>query len=296
MSEPTFRPIFRDNGRLDPAAFEVMGDHWLEQWLRARLSGSDPHFPIDTRWDEDPEGLVVALLRDAGAVHPASTAIGRAVLRLLDEARRLVRREDIVAGAPAPNGNVPEYFDSLLGLCQQVRMGQTLSWFREELQEIARDPQAAQRRWGDLETVREILFAAVVQAPARTTSEAHESWTTLLRQPEFTSLALVALGKTLEQKLPYLAQWWSACPPDWRSRELKYMIGRAVDRDEPMGFLLAGASLPSDLRQAIEREARSHGDPVVGEPTQHPSEGVLPFMSNAGWRREFLELDEQAAA
>lgn len=282
MSEPAFRPLVREDGRLDPATFEHMGEAWIERWLRERLSGSDPYFPIDTRSDEDSEAFVVGLLREAGYSHPAVAAIGRAILTLLSEARR----------HPLPP---PPYLPSLLRLCQKVHLELTFSWFREQLEAIARDSATARERWGGLRAVREILFAAVVQAPARTSGAALEAWSTLLRAPEFSSMALAALGTSLEQKLPYLAEWWRHCSPERRDRELSYMVGRAIERDEVPAYpQIRTPPLPLDLREALEREFRAQGAPILVERSPRQSEAVPSALIKAGLRREYL-LDQQAA-
>jgi hypothetical protein len=247
MSETVFQPLVREDGSLDPVSFERMGDNWIESWLRERLSGRDPHFPIDLRVDEDPEAFVVGLLRQAGPVHLATLAISRSVLHLLDEARRF-----------APQ--TPPWLIPLLRLCQQVRLDLVFSWFREELQAIASDSDAARQRWGDLRVVRDILLAAVLQAPGRSPSPTLEAWQALLKSTEFSSLALAGLGSSFEQKLPYLADWWNHCPPDRRGRELKYLIYRALDQEEPVHILLTQAfSLPADLCEAIDQELQAQG-------------------------------------
>jgi hypothetical protein len=281
MSESVFRPIAREDGTLDPSSIERMGEDWMEGWLRARFSGSDRYLPIDTRTGEDPEALVVGLLRHAGAAHPVTTAVGRVVLRLLDEARRL-----------APQS--PQWLSPLLRLCQQVRVDQAFSWFHEELQSIAQDAEAAHRRWSNPRAVRDILFAAVVQAPGRPGSSPMEAWLALLPKPESSSLALAGLGATFEQKLPYLADWWRHCPPERRSRELGYLIYRALDQDEPIATLLNQApTLPFGLRKAIDQELQAQGArPFFAE--QRGSQGGAKALNNAGLNRRFL-LQEKAA-
>lgn len=270
MSETVFQPLLREDGSLDPASFERMGDSWIESWLRERLSGRDPHFPVDIRAGEDSEAFVVGLLRQAGPVHLATLAISRSVLRLLDEARRF-----------APQA-LP-WLIPLLRLCQQVRLDLVFSWFREELQAIASDSDAARQRWGDLRVIRDILLAAVLQAPGRSPSPALGAWQMLLKIPEFSSLALAALGSSFEQKLPYLEDWWNHCPPDRRGRELKYLIYRALDQEEPIYFLLTQVPfLPTDLCEAIDQELQAQGAqpffdtlaPVASR--KHPTRSASP--------------------
>jgi len=247
MSETVFQSLVREDGSLDPASFERMGDSWIESWLRERLSGRDSHFPVDIRAGEDPEAFVVGFLRQAGPAHPATLAVSRSVLRLLDEARRF-------------EPQTPPWLIPLLRLCQQVRLDLVFSWFREELQVIASDSDAARQRWGDLRVVRDILLAAVLQAPGRSPSPAVEAWQVLLKTADFSSLALAALGSSFEQKLPYLAAWWNHCPPDRRGRELKYLVYRALDQEEPIYILLTQVpSFPSDLCEAIDQELQAQG-------------------------------------
>jgi len=283
MKEEAFHSIVRADGSLDPSCFERMGEEWIESWLRNHLSGSDPYFPIDTRTGEDPESFVVGLLRQAGATHPAAASIARVVLRLLDEARRL-----------APQ--VPSWLSPLLRLCQQVHLDLTFSWFHEELQATARDPEAAQQRWADLQTLREILVAAVAQAPGRPHSSPRGSWLVLLRKPDFCSLALAGLGASFEQKLPFLADWWRSCPPERRRRELSYLIYRAVDQEEPLtSFLGKALSFPSNLREAIDQELHAQGaQPFFA--AQRRSQGGAGALVNSGLRREFLLGQNQRSA
>ncbi len=270
MSEAVFQPLVREDGSLDPVSFERMGDSWIESWLRERLSGRDPHFPVDIRAGEDPEAFVVGLLRQAGPVQLATLAISRSVLRLLDEARRF-----------APQ--TPPWLIPLLRLCQQVRLDLVFSWFREELQAIASDSDAARQRWGDLRVIRGILLAAVLQAPGRSPSPALEAWQMLLKTAEFSSLALAALGSSFEQKLLYLTDWWNHCPPDRKGRELKYLIYRALEQQEPIYILLTQVhSLPPDLCEAIDQELQAQGAqpffdtlaPVVSR--KHPTISFSP--------------------
>jgi TIR domain-containing protein len=247
VSEPVFQPLVRNDGSLDPASFERMGDSWIERWLEERLSSRDPHFPVDIRAGEDPEAFVVGLLRQAGPVHSATLAISRSVLRLLDEARRLAPR-------------TPPWLSPLLRICQQVRLDLVFSWFREELQTIASDSDAARQRWGDPRTIRDILLAAALQVPGRSPSPAIGAWLALLKTADFSSLALAGLGSSFEQKLPYLADWWTHCPPDRRGRELKYLIYRALDQEEPIHVLLMQApTFPPDLCEAIDQELQAQG-------------------------------------
>ena len=304
MSEPVFRPIVRENGRLDPSSFEAMDDSWIEGWLRARLSGSDHYFPIDTRWDEDPERFVINLLRDAGTLHPAAAAIGRAVLRLLDEAQRSSRQARAEASSASLRSQAPAYLNALFGLCRGVRIEQTFSWFRDELAEIARDPDAARLRWGGLRRVREILFAAVVQAPGWPRAASFGAWSALLRVPEFSTLALAGLGRTFEQRLPYLADWWRHCPPDLIDRELEYMVECALDREELILALLDQTpSLPRKLRAAIVSALEAMGTeivemaplPAMEEGTDRAvvmpaavSAAVFRALYKAAWRKKFL--------
>lgn len=281
MSESVFRPIIREDGTLDPSSIERMGEDWIEGWLRARLGGSDRYLPIDTRTGEDPEALVVGILRHAGAAHPAAIAVGRVALRLLDEARRL-----------APQS--PQWLSVLLRLCQQVRVDQAFSWFHEELQSIAQDAEAAHRRWGNPRTVRDILLAAVVQAPGRPGSSALEAWLALLSKPESSSLALAGLGASFEQKLPYLADWWRHCPPERRNRELGYLIYRALDQDEPIATIMNQApELPFDLRETIDQELQVQGARPVFT-AQSSAKAESKALIDAGLDRRFL-LPKKAA-
>lgn len=279
MSSPVFRPAFRTDGTLDPECLERAGDRWLTGWLRDRLSGIDPWFPIDARYDEDPEALVIDVVRREGPDHPASVAISRTARTLLDEAR---------AAAP----ELPRFFPSLLHLCRRVRLHVTASWFLEELAATARDPAAAERRWGSVDRVKEILFAGLEQAPGRLGPPAKESWERLLDVPSFATLGLLGLGSSLRQRMPYLARWWRACPEEDRRRELRYMVYQAVAKEGEAGvqdFLSESPFLPHDLKQALDQELAANGAKRFFEDlgkgkSRHNSHGGI--FASAGWKRE----------
>src|SRR5438094_222790 len=120
MTESVFEPRLQLDGTLDPECLERMGPDWLANWIRDRLSGRDPWFPLDRRSDEDPESLIVGLLRNLGLGHPLVPLVGQAVRHLFAQ-----------AGTAAPS--MPAYFRPLLRLCQQVALPPTAPWFLQEL-------------------------------------------------------------------------------------------------------------------------------------------------------------------
>lgn len=249
MSEPLFQPRLKADGRLDPECLEPMSPDWLAGWLRERFSGRDPWFPLDRRSDEDPETLIVGLLRDLGSGHPLVPRMGRAARRLLDEAK---------AAAPSP----PPWFRPLLRLCQQTALPPTGSWFTAELETLAEQPETFAGRWPEREMVDEILFAGLRQSPGWPGNPARPAWKTLLARPETTTFAFAALGTSLRQQVSHLAVWWEACPQDEREIELSQLIFAAVNAEGPdqaRDILSRARSLPPELRYAIDQELQSNG-------------------------------------
>jgi len=242
MSALDFRPIYREDGSLDPQCLEDAGRHWIRGWLERRFSGSDPYFPIDRRGDEDPEALVVHILQQAGSSHPLTISVSEVLLALLDEARK---------AAP----DVPVSFSPVLNVCQLVRLPATSSWFTEELAALARSPESAESRWGQFEVTKEIVYAAAVQCPGLPRAASYPSWLSLLYVPRYATLALLGLGQTFEQTLPFLETWWRTCVPEERQRELDHLFFMALkDRGEPtVHSLLAATSAgwPHVLEDAV---------------------------------------------
>jgi hypothetical protein len=236
-------PIPLDSdGEIDLAAFERAGLQWVRRWVKARLSGSDPYFRRDVRVDEDPETLLVQLLREAGPAHPASELIGQALLSLLDEAR-------------TATGALSESFEGALRLCAQVRVPETGSWFTEEVQRLGGDPGGYEQHWGGLETMKSILRAAQLQAPGLPGAVVLPAWRRLLEVPRYSTLALLGLGSTLRQQVPFLAQWFRACPSEQVGRELEHMVFITSQREgqESLRELLAAGwgGFPPPLREAF---------------------------------------------
>lgn len=249
-----FTPTLRDDGTLDPECLEQVGLRWVKQWLKDRLSGSDPYFPIDDRAGEDPDALVVGILRDAGLAHPASGLIERAVVCFLEQAQ---------LSAP----KLPPYFEHTLRLCQQIRLPLTSSWFAQELQEFAQAPVKAEKQWGGRDLAMEILFAAVLQTPGATDTVSRRHWQRLVDKPACATLALLGLGGRFADRARYLKNWWQACPAEERAIELPQIILRAVKmegEDEIRSVLtsLAPSLLPA-LKEALNHALRENGVPDV---------------------------------
>lgn len=274
MTEPNFQPRLRSDGTLDPEPLERMGLDWLTGWMRERLSGRDPWFPLDRRSDEDPEMLIVGLLRSLGSGHPLSALLGSAARRLLDE-----------AGSETP------YLGPLLRLCQQAVLPATGPWFTSELERLARQPDDFAARWPGRDLTNEILLAALRQSPGWPGNPARPAWEALLARPESATHALSALGTSLEQQASHLAPWWEACPEEERELELSQLIfealtteGEATARD----ILKQAPSLPADLRQAIDQELRANGArPLFASQARRSASG-LNSLKEAGFRREHL--------
>jgi hypothetical protein len=277
MTEPVFEPRLRPDGTLDPECLERMGPDWLANWIRDRLSGHDPWFPIGRRSDEDPESLIVGLLRNLGLGHPLVPLAGQAVLHLLSQ-----------AGTVAPS--TPVYFRPLLRLCQQVALPPTAPWFLQELKSLTEQPEGFATRWPEEGLVNEILFAALRQAPGRPGSPARVYWESLLNRPESTTLALSALGTSLQEQVTHLATWWGVCPREERELELSQLVFEALTEgeEETRAILGEAPSLPPDLRVAIDRELHAQGiRPVFGTP-RRAAKNSSKILKDAGLRREYL--------
>lgn len=248
MSE-TFRPSLREDGTFDPDCLEQAGQRWVAAWLKGRLSGHDPYFPIDKRGDEDPEGLIIAILEDAGSVHPATRLIGGGVLDLLDEARKR-----------APQ--TPPYLESTLQVCERVRLPQTSSWFTEELRRLAADPKAVEESWGE-DATEEILYGAILQAPGLPTAASYASWRAILRMPRYATMAWMGLASSFAASIDLMADWWQASPAAQRQAEIDQLIftGLKTEGREQVRELLSRRSaswLPS-LRAAVDFALKNNG-------------------------------------
>jgi hypothetical protein len=276
MTEPLFEPQLKPDGTLDPECLERMGLDWLAGWIQNRLNGSDPWFPIDRRSDEDPESLIVGLLRNLGLAHPLVSLIGQAVRRLLVQA-------DVAALS------APPFLRPLLRLCQQVALPATGPWLLEELKRLVGHPELLAHS-PSKELVNEILFAALRQAPGRPKSPARPYWESLLALPESATLSLSALGTSLQEQVSHLAVWWRACPHEERNLELSQFIFEALleGAEETRAFLRAAASLPPDLRVAIDRELEAQGVRPVFAASKQAVQRSSSILKDAGLRREYL--------
>jgi hypothetical protein len=269
-------PRWKD-GQIDPDWLGSAGLRFVRTWLHDRLSGSDPHQPIDVRTDEDPDAFVVGLLREVGAHHPAFEVIARASLDLLDQAVRAL---------PA----VPPYFGSLLRICQQVRLPQVSTWFAAELEAlVGASPLPREERWGGYEVTKEIAYAAVVQSPGLVGTASRAAWERLLDEPRYTTIAFLALSQTFPDQAQHLARWWAACNVDERARELEQILVsalaaegdarvRAVLREQAMGH-------PVELKLAVDRTLRRLGraEVFVSSPRTYTS-----AIDGAGLKREIV--------
>jgi hypothetical protein len=258
-----------------------MSPDWLAGWLRERFSGRDPWFPLDRRSDEDPETLIVGLLRDLGSGHPLVPLVGRAARRLLDEAK---------AASPSP----PPWFSPLLRLCQQTGLAPTGAWFTAELETLAERPETFAGHWPERELADEILFAALRQAPGWPGNPARSTWEALLIRPETATFALSALGTSLQQQVPHLAAWWQACPLDERGIELGQLIFATVSAEGPdqaRDILSQARSFPPELRNAIDRELQANGARPVFTGRAQRSLQVSSLQANPGFNRKHLLQD-----
>lgn len=289
MSHVEFTPSLRDDGSLDPECLENAGQRWIKNWLKARLSGSDPYFPIDRRSDEDPDALIVGILRENGLGHPASALVCRAVSRLLAE-----------AGGKAPK--LPSYFRGCIRLCQRVHLPQTNAWFTEQIAEFAKAHARTEQRWGGYEQAKEILFAGIVQAPGLPEAASSRSWERLLSTPRYATLALLSLSQSFSQQVSYLVRWWQSCPPAERQAELHQMMFTALKGEDEENlasiFDSAASSYPADLKAAINRALTANGASAVftdGVRQLSLVNSIGGAISKAGHRRELLPELQVAA-
>jgi hypothetical protein len=248
MSEP-FRPSLRKDGTFDPDCLEQAGQRWVTAWLKERLSGHDPCFPIDKRGDEDPESLIVAILQDAGTVHPATNLIGGGILDLLDEARKR-----------APQ--VPPYLESALQICERVRLPRTSTWFTEELRRLAMDPQAVVESWGP-DLTEEILYGAILQSPGFPRAASHESWRAILTMPRYATMAWMGLASSFDTSLGYMEDWWQVCPAPERQAEINQFVFtnlKTEGRQQVRELLRRHSrSWPDALKAAVDSALKKNG-------------------------------------
>ena len=285
MPRQEFSLVFREDGSIDPDCLEQAGLDWIKHWLERRLAGNDPYLPLDKRYDEDPDAVVVALLRKAGLAHPAAMLISRAVYSLLASAER---------SAP----NLPAYFRNLLRICQEVRLPQTSDWFTGQLSHIANDPVEAEAHWGGHDPTKEIVYAVMVQSPGLRTAASHVFWKALLAVPDFATLALGGLSRSFADELSYLAAWWRSCPVGQRSRELHQIVFTALKTEgkERVLSLLGecGKRLPKDLKNALNFALSENGiEAAFSRSAERYSanDSLWGAITGAGQKRELvLEL------
>lgn len=270
-----FTAELSQDGSLDPGSLAKMGERWVLTWLRERLSGNDPYLPLDRRSGEDPDALVVGLLRLAGPLDPASRLLGRAASRLLEEASEQAEKP-------------PAFLGPLMRMCQQVRLPDTEPWFGAFLEALAHDRNAVEVRWNG-QWLGEILYGAIVQAPGNSSQAVHAAWLELLRYPRYTTQALIALGSSFEAEIKHLPTWWQACPAAERGRELWRTLSRAVklEGEDRVRELLSAEwfDLPRNLRDVINGVlARLEIETVHSHSNGRGEHAIV----NAGWRREIL--------
>ena len=282
MKQKKFKLAFREDGTIDPQCIEQAGLRWVKAWLARRLSGDDPFVPLDKRVDEDPDALVVGLLRDAGLAHPASSLVSKAILSLLDQSAKR-----------APD--VPLFFSNTLRLCQQVRIPDTSTWFTVQLAEIAKAPVRAEKYWGGVEKTKEIISAAAVQSPGLPSDASTKAWQALLKVSQYATLALAGLSRSFEDQVANMKSWWRTCPPEERVLELNQMLFTGLKTESEKAVLAilksSGASFPTDLKEAINRALRENGSRVafsdsVGE--DYSREALWGAIAGAGQRAEYV--------
>ena len=107
------------------------------------------------------------------------------------------------------------------------------------------------------------MFAATVQAPGLPTSASRASWSSLLKEPRYSTLALLGLSQSFQDQVSNLQVWWGNCLVAERQQELNQMLFTAL-RTEGEATVLsllksAAYSLPSDLKDSIDANLQQHG-------------------------------------
>jgi len=162
---------------------------------------------------------------------------------------------------------------------------------------LAQSLRKTERRWGGHEVVKEILFAAAVQAPGLPGSASRRAWESLMTTPAYATLALLGVGQTLDARLPCLKTWWESCPTDERTAELNQMVFAGVkaesgNRSDFLDLLRSrGRAFPKDLRTAIDDALEANGASRVFPDSSEEPRGRLSVRNatlGAGLRREYL--------
>jgi len=282
MKQKEFKLTFRDDGTIDPQCIEEAGLRWVKTWLARRLSGDDPFVPLDKRVDEDPDALVVGLLRDAGLAHPASSLVSKAILSFLDQSAK--RAPDL-----------PPFFSNTLRLCQQVRIPDTSPWFTDQLAQIAKAPVRAEKHWGGIERTKEIIYAAAVQSPGLPSAASKKVWQALLKISQYATLALAGLCRSFEDQVAHMKSWWRTCPAEERVLELNQMLFTGLKTESEKAVLgilkSSGESFPTDLKEAINHALRENGSRVVFSDSveeKYSREALWGAITGAGQRAEYV--------
>ena len=269
-----FELALREDGSLDPACLERMGERWIAQWLRDRLGGRDPYIPIDQRTDEDPEALVVDLLR-----------AGRA-LRHLFSGNRPCRSCPLGRRSPGRSRG-PPVFSSPAPTLRAGAHDSDLYLVSGRLTALSRNPAPAECRWGSAAIIEEILFAARRQTPGLPESPAHDLWLGLLRQPRFATMALLGLGLSFARLVAHLPVWWRTSPSEEKSRALGEIVFQALSAEgetpcgRPLQQLAPAGSLK--VEGAVDRELQANG---LTSSLSRARAAHVSATLNAGWKRE----------
>jgi hypothetical protein len=246
------------------------GDRVIEAWLAGRLAGRDARFPLDVRYDEDPECLLVNALNRLGRADEGYQRVERCVARLLATCS---------CDPPIP------YCENLLRLCQQVTFPSTRSWFAVELGKLV-TADAEIGGWQSEALATEFLFAAKRQTPAASDPRVREAWGRLLDRTWSSSIALLALGFGFAAWAPYLVQWWNHTRQDTRAVELEDLVEYAVRIEgsdhvtEDLNRLVG--SLPVELSEALVAASAIQGIYLAA---QHPADGGFPAVLHDAARR-----------
>ena len=266
------------SGVLDPMSFVKAGRAWTVDWLRSRLSGLDPYFPVDHRFGEDAAAGLGTLLRDIGTGHPASALFSVGVRQLLEELSQALP-------------DYPVYGDQLIRLLQLTYLPAAHAWLKEQLRYIAVEGENARARWGTPDRIKEVLYAALKQVAGTHRKGITGLWENLLTHPAFATIALEALSGSVDDRLHYLQQWWETHPPNTARdlRQIVYLALREVGRPSLIASLRAvEAEFSYDLRRAIDAALRAEAGCEAFVHVPPSGSGYTSAITNAAIRPELF--------
>jgi hypothetical protein len=251
-----------EQGRLDVRALEQdLSEELLRQWLRDRLRGRDPYWPVDHDNLETPEQVFIDLWHRASPGSMFRELLGRVCRELLQEAWASRRR----ARWHAP----------LLSLVAAIQPPHCAGILNSIVSSIASATDHT-----DTKTDRRWLFAAAAYRPPQ--PELVPVWRDLLQHPEYGTVAYRALARDPELGISFLPAYWSALPEEHRSLLFERAVQRiAGEVEQPLERLRHRAELDgwtTSVRSAVDAALRKLEYPRLfeAELACAPTDGVPP--------------------